>query len=150
IRMLQGNKTALADPHGLALDTKNRVMFVTNHGSVHQEDPNGVPYNGQVRSQGRTNWPEGNAAPGTGKNLPPSINVYALDARGNTPPLRVIQGPKTQMDWPTGIFFDPRSNEIYVANDMGSSILVFNAAASGDVAPVRVLTGPKTMIKYPT
>jgi DNA-binding beta-propeller fold protein YncE len=150
IRLLQGNRTGLADPHGLALDPKNRLMFVTNHGSVHQEDPNGEPYVGQVRSNGRSNWPEGNAAPGSGRNLPPSISVYPLTAEGNSPPLRVIQGPKTQLNWPTGIAFDSKRNELYIANDMGSSILVFSAAASGDAAPVRVLSGPKTMIKYPT
>jgi DNA-binding beta-propeller fold protein YncE len=54
------------------------------------------------------------------------------------------------MNWPTGIAFDPRNNEIYVANDMGDSILVFSASASGDAAPTRVLTGPKTLIKNPT
>jgi DNA-binding beta-propeller fold protein YncE len=150
IRLLQGNRTGLADPHGLALDTRNRLMYVTNHGSVHQEDPNGESYVGQVRAQGRTNFPEGNAAPGTGKIYPPSISVHSMDAQGNTAPLRVIQGPKTQMNWPTGLAFDPNHNELYVANDMGSSILVFDAAASGDAAPVRVLAGPKTLLKYPT
>src|SRR2546422_3497508 len=35
-RMLQGERTRLADPHGVALDPKRGVMFVTNHGSVHQ------------------------------------------------------------------------------------------------------------------
>ena len=54
------------------------------------------------------------------------------------------------MNWPTGIAFDPRSNELYVANDMGDSILVFNSSASGDVAPIRVLTGTETLIKNPT
>jgi DNA-binding beta-propeller fold protein YncE len=54
------------------------------------------------------------------------------------------------MNWATGIAFDSRANEIYVANDMGDSILVFPAAANGDVAPVRVLKGPKTLIKNPT
>jgi hypothetical protein len=33
--MLQGNRTRLADPHGVALDTKRGVLFVTNHGSTH-------------------------------------------------------------------------------------------------------------------
>jgi DNA-binding beta-propeller fold protein YncE len=54
------------------------------------------------------------------------------------------------MNWPTGIAFDPRSNELYVANDMGDSILVFDASASGDVTPSRVLKGPKTLMKNPT
>jgi 6-phosphogluconolactonase (cycloisomerase 2 family) len=113
-----------------------------------------VAASGRIRESDlrKSNWPLGfsNAIPGSGKNLPPSITVYARTASGDTAPLRVIQGPKTQMNWPTGIAFDPRSNELFVANDMGDSILVFNASASGDVAPIRVLTGPKTLIKNPT
>lgn len=154
IRLLQGDHTLLADPHGMALDTKDDLIFVTNHGSVHQVRPGAVAASGRIRESDlrKSNWPLGfsNAIPGSGKNLPPSITVYARTASGDTAPLRVIQGPKTQMNWPTGIAFDPRSNELFVANDMGDSILVFNASASGDVAPIRVLTGPKTLIKNPT
>jgi len=54
------------------------------------------------------------------------------------------------MNWPTGIAFDPTSNELFVANDMGDSILVFSASANGDVAPIRVIKGPQTLIKNPT
>src|SRR5438132_2946490 len=154
IRLLQGEHTLLADPHGMALDTKDDLIFVTNHGSVHQVRPGAVAASGRIRESDlrKSNWPLGfsNAIPGSGKNLPPSITVYARTASGDTAPLRVIQGPKTQMNWPTGIAFDPRSNELYVANDMGDSILVFNASANGDVAPIRVIKGPKTLIKNPT
>jgi DNA-binding beta-propeller fold protein YncE len=154
IRLLQGDHTLLADPHGMALDTKDDLIFVTNHGSVHQVRPGSVAASGRIRESDlqKSNWPLGfsNAIPGSGKNLPPSITVYPRTASGDAAPVRVIQGPKTQMNWPTGIAFDPRSNELFVANDMGDSILVFNASASGDVAPIRVLKGPKTLIKNPT
>ena len=154
IRLLQGDHTLLADPHGIALDSKNDLIFVTNHGSVHQVRPGGEVVSGRTRASGigKSNWPLGlrNAIPGSGKNLPPSITVYSRTASGDTAPLRVIQGPKTQMNWPMGIAFNPRSNELFVANDMGDSILVFNATASGDIAPIRVLTGPKTLIKNPS
>jgi DNA-binding beta-propeller fold protein YncE len=154
IRLLQGEHTLLADPHGIALDAKNDLIFVTNHGSVHQVRPGAVTASGRIRESDlrKSNWPLGfsHAIPGSGKNLPPSVTVYPRSASGDTAPLGVIQGPKTQMNWPTGIAFDPPSNEIFVANDMGDSILVFNASASGDVAPIRVLTGPKTLIKNPT
>jgi len=154
IRLLQGDHTLLADPHGMALDTKDDLIFVTNHGSVHQVRPGSVAASGRIRESDlrKSNWPLGfsNAIPGSGKNLAPSITVYPRTASGDAAPLRVIQGPKTQMNWPTGIAFDPRSNELFVANDMGDSILVFNASASGDVAPIRVLKGPKTLIKNPT
>jgi len=154
IRLLQGDHTLLADPHGMALDKKGDFIFVTNHGSVHQVRPGAVAASGRTRESDlrKSNWPLGfsNAIPGSGKNLPPSITVYPRTASGDTAPLRVIQGPKTQMNWPTGIAFDPRRNELFVANDMGDSILVFNASASGDVAPIRVLRGPQTRIKNPT
>ena len=153
IRLLQGDHTLLADPHGMALDAKNDVIFVTNHGSVHQVRPGDVPREGTMgRGFGKSNWPLGwnDAVPGSGKNLPPSITVYLRNATGDTAPLRVIQGPKTQMNWPTGIAFDPRRNELFVANDMADSILVFDASASGDVRPIRVLKGHKSRIKNPT
>ena len=70
--------------------------------------------------------------------------------QGNVPPLRVIQGPKTQLDWPTGLAVDEQKGELYVANDMGDSILVFNVTDSGDVAPKRMIKGPKTTLKNPT
>src|SRR5207244_11983132 len=34
IRTLRGNKTRLADVHGIAIDPKNGWMFVSNHGSA--------------------------------------------------------------------------------------------------------------------
>ena len=62
----------------------------------------------------------------------------------------MIQGPKTRLNWPTGLAVSPKRGELYVANDMEDSILVFSASAKGDVAPLRVLKGPKTLIKNPT
>jgi DNA-binding beta-propeller fold protein YncE len=153
VRLLQGDHTGLADPHGIALDAKNDLIFVVNHGSVHQVKPGQQTLVRTFASgDGKANWPLGfgHAIPGSGKNLPPSITVYQRGASGDAAPLRVIQGPKTQLNWPTGIAYDARANEIYVANDMGDSILVFPAGASGDVAPVRVMKGPKTLLKNPT
>jgi DNA-binding beta-propeller fold protein YncE len=154
IRLIQGDRSMLADPHGIALDVKDDLIFVTNHGSVHQVRGTGDAAGARVRgiAINKSNWPLGfgDAIPGSGKILPPSITVYPRSASGDAAPARVIQGPKTQMNWPTGIAFDARSNEIYVANDMGDSILIFKSDASGDAAPVRVLKGPKTRIKNPT
>ena len=151
IRLLQGDRTRLADPHGIAIDAKNGLLFVTNHGAVHEVSPEGSGDESR-RGELKPNWPLNRryAVPGSGKLLPPTITVYPVKASGNTPPLRVIEGPKTQMNWPTGISVDPERNEIFVANDAGDSILVFNASASGDAAPIRVLKGPQSMIKNPT
>ncbi|MCH7979761.1 MAG: beta-propeller fold lactonase family protein [Acidobacteria bacterium] len=152
IRLLQGDRTMLADPHGIAVDTKNQLMFVSNYGAVSRRDPQQQnPELGRGR-RGRAHWPleRSNAVPGSGQLLPPSISVYSLKASGDTPPLRVIQGPKTQMNWPAHIYLDPEREELYVANDMANSIIVFDSMADGDVAPKRVLQGPNTMIKNPT
>jgi DNA-binding beta-propeller fold protein YncE len=155
IRLLQGDDTGLADPHGIAIDPKDEVFFVANYGSrglrrADQEIRTGVPGLGKGRD--KANWPLGReyAIPGSGTHSAPSISVHALSAKGNDRPLRVIQGPKTQLNWPTGIAFDAERRELFVANDMGPSILVFDANARGDVAPKRVLKGPKTKLANPT
>ncbi len=144
LRLLQGNRTLLADPHGIAVDTKRDLMFVANHGSVHQ-----------VRSEGgsppRKNFPltRDMAIPGSGQLMPPSITVYSRTASGNTAPIRVIEGPKTHLNWPATMAVEMGRGELFVANDGGDSILVFGQTDQGNVAPSRVLKGPKTGLKNP-
>ncbi len=149
IRLLQGDHTGLADPHGIAVDTKNDLIFVTNHGGVHQVR---ADIGSASRRDNKPNWPLGRnrAVPGSGQNLPSSITVYPRTARGDTAPLRTIRGPQTQLNWPAGIAVDSERGEVYVANDAGNSILVFSASASGDVPPIRVLAGPNSFIDNPT
>jgi len=88
--------------------------------------------------------------PGSGRYEPPSISVYSIRASGDTTPLRVIEGPDTQLNWPAHISLDEEHGEVYVANDGTDAILVFRVTDSGNVAPARVLKGPKTQIKNPT
>ena len=149
LRVIQGDDTGLADPHGMALDTKRGLLYVTNHGSSHsvrasetrgrrREEPPGFPLS------------RDNAVPGSGKIGPPSITVYAKDAKGDARPLRTIQGSSTQMNWPTAIAVDEDRNLIYVANDGASSVLVFDGAASGNAAPLRVIRGSASLVSNPT
>jgi DNA-binding beta-propeller fold protein YncE len=98
----------------------------------------------------KANWPLEEDKPGTGRMRPPSITVHALDAQGDVPPLRTIQGPKTQLNWPTGLTVDRERGEIFVANDMTNAVLVFRETDQGDVAPTRVLRGQKTGLSNPT
>jgi DNA-binding beta-propeller fold protein YncE len=147
IRLLQGNRTGLADPHGIALDVKNQVMFVSNHGGFHEKQVSGEMASG---GENKPNWPVTAEVPGSGRFLSPSITVYPLKAAGDVSPLRVMQGPNTQMNLPAHLAFDEERQELYVANDMGDSVLVFSATAEGDAAPIRVLKGPITLIKNPT
>jgi DNA-binding beta-propeller fold protein YncE len=150
-RILQGRATLMADPHGIALDTKRGEIFVANWGTNNDRPPLSEGGGGDARHE-RKDFPVGRARAfsGSGKIAPPSITVYPKGAQGDTAPLRVIQGPKTQMDWPTSLASHPDRGEIFVANDTADSVIVFRADAQGDVAPIRVIKGPKTMIKSPT
>ena len=146
IRLLQGDLTRLANPHAIAIDKTNDLIFVTNHGHVSSRSAEGVdpstldPNRPLDRSL---------AVPGSGRFNPPSINVYPRDASGDTPPLRIIQGPRTELDWPSGIGIDERNGEIFVASDTAQSILVFDHEANGNVKPIRVLRGPRTGLDSP-
>jgi hypothetical protein len=129
LRMIDGNDTGLDAPHGIAVDEKDGLLFVNTWG--HHADFTKA---------------------GTGRFYPPAIKVYALDASGDAKPLRVITGDKSQLDWPGGMKFDPENGDLYVANDIGQSVLVFaNAStAQGNVAPARVIHGPSTRLRNPT
>ena len=105
------------------LDTKNKLMFVVNWGHVSDY-----------------------TTAGTGRFEDPSISVYPINADGDTAPLRVIQGPKTQLNWPAQMTMDPDTGDLFVANDMGQSVLVFDSKAQGDVAPTRIIKGNKTRL----
>ncbi|HLH75507.1 MAG TPA: hypothetical protein VKV28_01755 [Candidatus Binataceae bacterium] len=130
LRSIRGPRTGLADPHGVVWDEPNREIFVSNYG----------------------NWNQGYWDPdymGGGHYYPPSIRVFRDDDEGDATPVRVISGPKTQFNWPTGIAVDDSHGELFVANEAGNQVLVFPRNANGDVAPIRVLGGPHTAIRQP-
>ena len=127
LRTIEGQNTRLEDAHGIAIDTKNQWMFISNHGNA--SNPR---------------------IPGGGTYQPPSISVYPLKAAGDVAPLRVIAGPNTRLNWPAAMFLDQERGDLYLANDTDNSILVFRVTDSGNVAPTRVIRGPKTGIKNPT
>src|SRR4029077_20026042 len=58
VRTIRGNDTLMADPHGIALDLKNRLIFVSNFG------------NGDLRASDGGRY---------GRFDPPSITVYPMD-----------------------------------------------------------------------
>lgn len=127
VRVIRGEQTRLADSHGIAIDLKSRLVFVNNWGSFTTES---------TLSGGRSDSA--------------SINVYSMDAKGDTAPLRVIQGPKTQLNWPGTMAFDPDTGDLYVANDEGQSLLVFRGRTdNGDAPPARVIAGNRTGLSYP-
>jgi hypothetical protein len=68
-----------------------------------------------------------------------AILTFRGDANGEVAPIRILQGPSTQLDAPDRFAMDPVHREFYVGQ--GSEILVFSALANGDAAPIRRLTG---------
>ena len=135
LRTIAGSDTQLEDPHGIALDLKNRLVFVSNFG------------NAQVSPPGSSGGRRGGDT--YGKFEPPSITVYPLDANGNVKAIRIIEGAKTRLNWPSQMAFHEPRQELFVANDADDSILVFRAGDGGDVAPIRMIKGPNTGIKNP-
>ena len=129
LRRIVGQRTKLEGPHGIAVDVENQLLYVNTWGQA-------------------TNFRN----PGTGRFNPPAINIYPLDASGDTPPVRRIQGDRTQMNWPGNMALNPDNGDLYVANDVEHSILVFTGLAyvRGNVPPTRVIKGDQTALVYPT
>src|SRR5438093_97548 len=145
-RIIQGENTYLEFACGVYVDPPTGDVYVVKWGTVNERQAGGPPRFGHAL------WPIGrnNNIPGSGRFEPPSITVYRKDASGDVAPLRVIQGPKTGLDWPTSIAVHPDRGEVFVANDTADTVTVYRTTDNGDVAPVRVLKGPKSMIKNPT
>src|SRR5204863_3062951 len=74
--------------------------------------------------------------------FPQAILTYRGAANGEEPPLRVIQGPLTQMNSPNRLGIDSVNGEIAVPE--GDRVLIFRREANGNVAPIRVIKGPDT------
>ena len=70
------------------------------------------------------------------------ILTFRGSANGDEAPIRVISGPRTQIDNPTRIALDPVNDEIYIPMD--DRLLVFARDAQGDIAPIRTIEGPDT------
>src|SRR4030095_3896023 len=150
LRTVRGPKTGMADPHGLALDEKHNEIAVANHGNFRPGEliTAYTAYDARESRQERAGG-EARDANARGNVLPSAVPIFDGDATGDVAPLRVIQGPLSQIDWPMGVAVDEVNDEIFVANNGDSSILVFPRTASGDVPPRRVIRGPATGVTGP-
>jgi DNA-binding beta-propeller fold protein YncE len=141
VRILRGQATGLADPHGIYWDDSHNEIGVANHGN----------FRGVVKNTG------GGCSPSfvvedeaeAGEWRPPSIRIFGANAKDDAKPLRVIQGPKTGLDWPMGVAYDSQHDTIVVANNGDSSVLIFGQNSSGDVVPLRVIRGARSGISHP-
>ena len=81
------------------------------------------------------------------------VLVYPRTGNGNVAPIRVIQGPDTQLDGEGTVAVDPVHNVIAVAQDVvransgrRAHILIFDRTAEGNAKPRGIIHGPKTEI----
>lgn len=77
-----------------------------------------------------------------------AILSFRGGAHGAEAPIRVLQGPRTQITRPDTVYVDTKNDEIYAPSGDGS-LLVFARTATGDVPPKRVIAGPKTKLTSP-
>lgn len=79
-----------------------------------------------------------------------AVLTFRGGANGEEAPIRVLQGPRTQLAGAVysgldRVEVDPIHGEIIVG--VGNAILVFPREANGDVAPLRVIQGPDTRLR---
>jgi hypothetical protein len=115
-------QTGLDHPHQIAVDVLHQELFVANN---------------VVASAGHT----------------PAVVIYDLNASYplNDTPKRIIAGPSTGLEKPTGIHVDMVNLELYVSNDLDGSfsVVVYPLSASGDASPIRTIKGPLTGLHGP-
>lgn len=80
--------------------------------------------------------------------LASSITFFRGGSVGEQAPVRVIQGPRTQLHGPYQPAIDVKHNELWIADSRTDSLLVFPLDGSGDIPPKRVIAGPKTGLWY--
>jgi DNA-binding beta-propeller fold protein YncE len=73
-----------------------------------------------------------------------AILTFRGGANGQEAPIRVLQGPHTQLGGPQRLDIDTVHKELFVP--AGGGIMVYALDASGDVPPKRILRGPDTQI----
>ena len=81
------------------------------------------------------------------------IRVYRRTANGDTEPIRVIEGPDTQLLRADTLSVDPINNILVVGfnkgegeKDADGALLIFNRTDNGNVKPRAIIRGPKSGI----
>lgn len=78
-----------------------------------------------------------------------AILIFRGGASGEEAPVRVIQGPKTQLGYTDNVTVDGVYGEIYTAQFRTDAILVYSREPAGDTPPIRIIHGPKTKLDRP-
>ena len=145
IRLIEGPKTRFSDVHGIAIDTKNKLLYVNNWGNVSDYKVAGSGHFEGAKTQ--LDWPGAMSVdPDTGdlyvaNDMGQSILVFRRTDRGDVAPARVVKGPRTHLSYPAGVFVDARNKELWASNLGNSTATVYPLTADGDVAPLRMIRG---------
>jgi len=78
-----------------------------------------------------------------------ALLIFKGGAKGDAPPARIIQGPKTMLIAADNVAVDPVHKELFTASFPTDSIFVYPSEANGDVAPSRIIHGPHTQLDRP-
>lgn len=78
--------------------------------------------------------------------LAASIVFFRGGTVGNTPPIRVIQGPHTLLHAPYEPSVDVVNNELWIADLEAKALYVFPLDGNGDIPPLRIIKGPKAVL----
>ncbi|MCZ6489858.1 MAG: hypothetical protein O7A06_04940 [Acidobacteria bacterium] len=74
-----------------------------------------------------------------------AILTFRGGADGEEPPIRIIQGPSTELSGASRLEVDPVHDEIFIPG--GNRIRVYPREGQGDIAPIRTLGGPDTKLQ---
>lgn len=80
--------------------------------------------------------------------LAAAVLSFRGGATGAESPLRVIQGPATQLIRPHTVAVDEKNEEIIVGDSSSRSIVVFPRDANGNSPPKRIIQGAKTGLLF--
>ncbi len=172
IATIAGDKTGLADPSGLALDSAGDLYVLNDTGG---DDKNGsiTVYppgaNGNVapkatiadasRQNTQLNTPKGLALDSAGNiyvtnaSGKDTVTIYAAGKFGNVAPVKIISGADTGLNLPHGIGVDS-DGTIYVSNDGSDNkgvdtVTVYAAGSSGNAKPIATISGSLTGLEKP-
>jgi sugar lactone lactonase YvrE len=173
IATIAGDKTGLAEPSGLALDSSGDLYVLNdtggddNSGSITVYPPGA---NGNVAPKAtiadgahdkntQLNTPRGLALDSAGNiyvtNTPgnDTVTIYAAGKFGNVAPVKIISGADTGLNLPHGIGVDS-DGTIYVSNDGSDSkgvdtVTVYGPGSSGNAKPIATISGSLTGLEKP-
>jgi len=169
---IAGNKTGLADPSGLALDSAGDIYVLNSKGGPDGEGsitlypgnangnlaPKATIVNGAKDKRTQFHSPSGMALDSAGdiyvtNKSNDSITIYAAGKFGNVAPAAVISGAHTALNQPHGIGIDS-DGKIYVSNDCSDNdgadaVTVYAPRSSGDASPIATISGSLTGLEKP-